>query len=128
MVELKKFERETAEITQLGTFKSNVPKGSTVQFLKNNFLNPEKRVVVFIKKGELTAVVSCTTALSATVRALRKAGKSHAELLGYVVNQEMIENEQGKFISAPANASEAISIDKVVAPVEEEFSPEALAW
>ncbi len=134
MVEFKKYEGSTAELTDLGTVKSIAGKGGKIALIRKNYKDLTKRVVILItNKAGNSAVVPCSKQVSDAFRAKEL---SIAQLVGLNVVETEMENGEGKmelrqFISMPATGGlHEIAIDKV--NVEEleakELSPEDLAW
>lgn len=127
-VPFKKYEPNTAELTDLGTVKAVVGKGGKIAFIRKNYNNPEKRVAVIFTnaKGE-SATVSCSKQVS---DALRKKEINVAQLAGLSV----LENEEGiPFISMPATGGlHEVALDKVqtkeVAPVTANSLQDLIAW
>jgi hypothetical protein len=121
----------TGSIENIGTLEELMPKGTKIKFGKNNFMNDKKRVVVVAtdKAGKI-AFVSCSQPISDLVRKLHVAGKTKAELLGWLITLEVMENENGMFISKPmGEAGESIEIGKLKKVTSEEFVPSDLvAW
>lgn len=123
--------RDNSNMENLGTLEKLLPKGTGLKFGKNNFMNDKKRVVVVAtaKDGKL-AFVSCSEQISGLVRNLSKEGKTKAEILGWLITLEVMENENGMFISRPmGEAGESIEIGKLKKVSTEDFVPENLiAW
>lgn len=130
-----KFENYAGSTTlnDLGTLKSLIGKKGTVKLSKKNFLNTAKRVVVIGKKasGE-SAVVACSGEVSKHARKMREEGKKQAEILGWLIGLQILENDKGQyFISMPAGeAGEGLNVDtlKVVATDEVINPEEVMAW
>jgi len=121
----------TGSIENLGTLESLMPKGTKIKFGKNNFANDKKRVVVVAtdKAGKI-AIVSCSEPVSNVARKLVAAGKTKPEVLGWLITLDVVENENGMFISKPlGEAGESIEIGKLKKVTSEEFIPaDLVAW
>jgi len=109
-LEFKKY--DGVEMETLGTLAEQVGKKGTAMFSKKNFNNPEKRVVVvaYNEKGE-SVIVSCSAALSTSLRKAKADGIDKNELLAQVVQLPIYDTEQGFFIGFNAGErNEATSI------------------
>lgn len=102
MIEFKKYEGSET-LNDLGTLGSQLGKTGTIDFNKTNFHGP-KRVVVIAKDGKgLSAVVSCSSNLSAHLRKLKAEGVAKEQLLAFVAGLNVLENEEGiPYITMPA--------------------------
>lgn len=128
MFKLEKFQA-SSEIEQLGTVGELTPKGASIRFLKNNFLNKDKRVVIHVaNKDGLMLNVALTGNLSNAVRAARAAGKEKRELLAWITTLPVIKNEKGMFVSMPQDTtSESYSVDQLTEDAAKgTFEPEEL--
>lgn len=117
-----------SNIESLGTLEGLLPKGTKLKFGKNNFTNDKKRVVVVAtaKDGKL-AFISCSEQISNLVRKIAVSGKTKAEILGWLITLDVMENENGMFISRPmGEAGESIEISKLTKAKTEDFVPEDL--
>lgn len=124
------------EFENLGTLEKLLPKGTKIKFGKRNFSSPAIKangkpvnvVVVATSKDNKLAFINCSEPISASVRKLAAAGKTKAELLGWLTSLEVIENEKGMFISRPmGEAGESLEIGKLPKITTEDLS-ELLAW
>ena len=131
MVEFKKYEGGTAELTDLGTVLSVAGKGGKIGFLRKNYNNTEKRVVVVLtNKAGNSAVVPCSKQVSDAFRAKKL---SIAQLAG--LNIVEVEDEKGElrqFVAMPPTGGiHEIAVEKIkVEELEKEeiANPEDLAW
>ncbi len=131
MIEFKKFEG-TSEITELGTIAEQIGAKGTAMFSKKNFAS-DKRVVVIAgnDKGE-SAVISCSTPLSAQLRKLKTEGVDKNELLAMVIEMPLYENEIGAFIGLPAGERTEVKtiaeLKKVKKSAKAVLNLEELVW
>ena len=130
MVAFKKYEGGTAELTDLGTVKTVAGKGGKIAFIRKNYNDLTKRVVVVISnnKGQ-SAVVPCSKQVSEAFRAKKL---TIAQIAGLnIVETTAEDGSLRQFISMPANGGlHEIAIDKVNVEevVAEQLNPEDLAW
>jgi|SRR6478609_3267241 len=132
MIEFKKYEGSDL-LTDLGTVASQIGAKGTIKFVAKNFMNTAKRVVVIAKNsaGD-SAVISCSTSLSANLRAAKAAGASKEELLAGLLDLVVMEGEQEvPFITVPAGEqTEGMTVaqlKKVAKPTKIESLNE-IAW
>jgi hypothetical protein len=133
MVKFAEYSGSTT-LNDLGTLKSIVGKGGSVKLSMKNFTNENKRVVVIANKanGE-SAVIACSDGVSKHARSLRKEGKKQAEVLGWLIGLNVLENEKEQyFISMPSGTpGEGISVDKLKVLDTKEVitnTEELIAW
>ena len=89
------------DVTEHGSLRSNLEKGETVFFSRKN-LESNKRVVVFIQKGDDKPLsVSCSERLSNTVRKALAAKASTKQILRNLLENNIIENSEGIFYLIP---------------------------
>lgn len=126
MVEFKKYDGASAELTDLGTVKALAGKGGTIAFLRKNYNDTTKRVALVVgKKDGTSAVVSCSKQVSDAIR----GGKLNIK---QIAGLNIVENKEGvAFISMPATgAVQTVQLDKVnvqaFATEEADFLPEEL--
>ena len=115
MITFAKYVRaENAELTNVGTL-ATLAGVTEVTFIPAN-LRSDKRVVVVAKnkKGE-SATISCSKAVSETVRTALKS-HTRTEVLGAISKLPLLENEQGVvFISNEGGELEFTTITEVKA-------------
>ena len=102
MIKFEKYEA-TSTLEDLGTLAKVIGTGGTLSLLPKN-LRSTKRVVVIAKNktGE-SAVISCSSGVSDSIRKAIGAGKSHKQVLGAISKLNVLENEEGvAYICAPA--------------------------
>lgn len=131
MVEFKKYEGTSTELTSLGNVKNIAGKGGKIALLRKNYKDLTKRVAVVITnaKGQ-SAVVPCSKQVS---EALRAKDLTIAQLIGLdVVETTAEDGSLRQFISMPATGGlKEIALDKIaVEAIEAEAvtNPEELAW
>ncbi len=133
MVEFKKYEGSTAELTDLGTVKDVAGKGGKIGFLRKNYNDTTKRVVVVLtNKAGNSAIVPCSKQVSEQFRAKKL---TIAQLAGLnIVETEVEVNgkmETRQFVAMPPTGGiHEIAVEKIKteALVSEELNPEELAW
>jgi hypothetical protein len=130
MVEFKKYEGSTAELTDLGTVKDLAGKGGKIGFLRKNYNDLSKRVVVVLtNKAGNSAVVPCSKQVSEMFRAKKL---TIAQLAGLnVIETEDDKGELRQFVAMPPTGGvHEIAVEKInVAAIEAEaLNPEELAW
>jgi len=109
-LEFKKYEGTELEV--LGSLADQVGKKGSAMFSKKNFNNHEKRVVVvaYNEKGE-SVIVSCSGALSTSLRKAKAEGVDKDELLAQVIQLPIYDTENGFFVGFEAGErTEAKSI------------------
>lgn len=112
MVKFEKYAGSTT-LSDLGTLKSIIGNDGTINLSKKNFLNEAKRVVVIAKhKNGESAIIACSTEVSKHARKLHKGSKTKAEILGWLIGLNVLENEEGQyFVSMPSGeAGEGLSV------------------
>ncbi len=103
-----------SNVKDLGTLKE-VAKGCKLQFLTKNIADASKRVALLLRKGEESAILSCSKTVSADIR----AGKL---TVGQLAGLKVLENDKGiSFLSYNGQTNEAISLDEI--QVEEITKP-----
>lgn len=131
MVEFKKYEGSTAELTSLGSVRTVVGKGGKIALIRKNYKDTTKRVVLLLtNKAGQSAVVPCSKQVSDAFRAKEL---SIAQVVGLdIVEAEAEDGSMRQFISMPATGGlHELAIDKInVEAVEskEVANPEELAW
>lgn len=131
MIEFKKYEG-AANLEDLGSLASQIGAKGKVKFSKPNF-NSTKRVVVIAEndKGE-SAVVTCSNNLSTHLRKAKADGASKEELLAYVVDRNILQDEDNApFITMPGGeVTEGVSIAalKKVKVTEKVTTLEEIPW
>jgi hypothetical protein len=131
MVEFKKYEASTAELTDLGTVKALAGKGGKIGLIRKNYKDLTKRVVVVVtKKDGTSATVPCSKQVSDAFRAKQL---SVAQLVGLnIIETEAEDGSLRQFIAMPTTGGlHEIAVDKVnVEAIEAEAvtNPEELAW
>jgi len=130
MVEFKKYEGSTAELTDLGTVKDLAGKGGKIGFLRKNYNDLTKRVVVVLtNKAGNSAVVPCSKQVSEMFRAKKLTISQLAGL--NVIETEDDKGELRQFVAMPPTGGvHEIAVEKInVAAIEAEvLNPEELAW
>ena len=113
-LEFKKYEGGT-ELEAIGTIAEQIGKKGKVMFSRKNFNNHEKRVVVvaYNEQGE-SVIVSCSGALSTSLRKAKADGVDKTELLAQVVQLPIYDTENGFFIGFEAGErNEATSLTEL---------------
>ena len=128
-IAFKKSERQEGNLVELGTLKSLAGKGGKISFLRKNFADTNKRVVVVInKKDGNSAIIPCSSQVSKLVR---NGDITIQQLAGLqVVEGENEAGESTHFIVMPQGVgTQEFSVDKLkdesFEPVTE-FLPEGL--
>jgi hypothetical protein len=98
MIEFKKYELENS-VEELGTVADQIGTKGKITFVKKNFLDESKRVVIlaYNEAGE-SAIVACSEQLSKALRRAKNEGASKDSLLASVLDQPVYANEVGTFI------------------------------
>ena len=93
---------------ELGTFSDFLSETDEVDFSQKNLDNEIKQVCVFIYENDTDAPKSlcCSKRLSKTVRKALSNGHTRTDVLSALLTLQVIENEQGLFIS-PEGAKNA---------------------
>ena len=130
MVQFKKYEGTSAELVDLGTVKELAGKGGKIGFLRKNYNDLTKRVVVVLtNKAGNSAVVPCSKQVSEMFRAKKL---TIAQLAGLnVIEVEDDKGELRQFVAMPPTGGvHEIAVEKInVAAIEAEaLNPEELAW
>lgn len=100
-LEFKKYEGTEMEV--LGTIAEQVGKKGKAMFSRKNFNNHEKRVVVVAyNEKEESVIVSCSAALSQSLRTAKSNGVDKDELLAQVVQLPIYNTENGFFVGFEA--------------------------
>ena len=104
------------DVEKLGTFRECLNAKSVLNFGAKNLRDNTKRVVVFIsiKGKEGLEQVSCSKELSTMVRKALAGGKEKISVLRGLLNLQVIENDQGKFISLDGKLPEGLSLDSIL--------------
>lgn len=108
MVEFKKYEGSTTEMTDLGTVKDLIGKGGNLTLRQKNFNDNSKRVVIFAEKKDGTsAVISCSKQVSDALRAKKLT-------ISQLAGLSVLENTDGvAFVSMPASEGLKYAVDKI---------------
>lgn len=128
MSELIKFEQRTAtERDVLGTVAEIAGKGATISFVKNNFLNADKRLYVVLKRPDGTsASFTCSPNVGTGVRT---KDISVSQLAGFPICEAVSQDgEVFAQIQMPSGQGliDAGAIDTVEEYVSEVFDPSDL--
>jgi hypothetical protein len=128
MENLIKFEqRAQAERETLGTVSSIAGKGATISFIKNNFLNPDKRLYIVIKRPDgASASFTCSPNVG---NGVRDKSISVSQLAGFPICEAVSQDgEVFAQIQMPNGQGlvEAGSLDVVTEFVPEKFDPSDL--
>ena len=112
MIEFKKYEGGTAELTDLGTVKSVAGKGGKMALIRKNWNDTTKRVALLItRKDGQSAVVPCSKQVSDALRAKKLTA---AQLAGLTIVETEVDGEARQFVSIPATgAIHELSLDNV---------------
>jgi hypothetical protein len=129
MVELNKYEVTTAELEDLGTVKSLVGKGGKIAFIRKNYNDVSKRVVVLLTNANgNSATIPCSKQVSDAFRAKKLTVAQIAGLS--VIETKAEDGSLRQFVSMPATGGvEEFAIDKVkeaTTEVNAQFIPEEL--
>lgn len=103
-----KFQKYVSQsnVKDLGTLKA-VATGCTMQFLTKNIKDTTKRVALLLRKGEESAILSCSKSVSDDIR----AGKLS---VGQLAGLRVLENDKGiSFLSYDGQTNEAITLDDI---------------
>lgn len=134
MVEFKKYEGSTTELVSLGTVKDLAGKNGKIAFIRKNYKDSSKRVVVLVtKKDGTSATIPCSKQVSDAFRAKEI---NVAQLLGLDIIETELEKDgklvKAQFVAMPATGGiHEISVDKVSVQelaLEEATNVEDLAW
>lgn len=90
-LEFKVYERQESTLDDLGTLAST---GAKAAFIPKNLLS-EKRVVLVLEKGGKSTTITCSSAVSDTVRQALRKGVAKDTILGALGKLKIFENEDG---------------------------------
>lgn len=125
-ITFKAYEGAESTLTDLGTPKSLVGKNGSLGFIKKNFNDPNKRIVLLLKKQDGTSTtVTCSKSVTEGLR-------NGSLTLNHIADFKILENEEGScFISMPEGSGgvQLFSVAKLKPMAFEsnaEFIPEEL--
>lgn len=130
MVNFEVYAGTASEVENIGTLSANVGLGGSIDFIKKNFNNADKRVVVLAKnKAGESAVISCSEQLSKDLRKQYSEGADRQQLLAGLLAMPIFENEVGNFIGYEGAAGgEGFAVEALAKVKKAAFTVEDIAW
>jgi len=134
--QLTAYARPTANLIDCGTPMDFATDKGSIDFIKKNVLNPNVRVTLLVRNGELDEkgqpigkTLPCSEPLSKEVRAKLKAGVPYQEVINQIAGLKILEDDKGRhFLSKPSEGSlfgsKGSDINAVAYENNTEFSPE----
>ncbi len=117
-LEFKTYERSES-LNTIGTVMEVVGKQGTLRFVPGTFTRGKRIAVILQRKDGTSAVIACSTRVSAGLRNAKGAGAEGKQMLAALAKLQVSEDAEGRnFIIAPVGASgdeEAFSVESLKA-------------